>query len=319
MKIKQFISEDYNRIIYLLEQLGCNNIKKRAGYITCSQPDGDNPVGISIMLNENLTTKMFTRDDGISDIIGLIEYIKKCNFKSAIKYVKSVFNLDDSYTMLAYLSGNLNSTPLYPITSTLFGGMNLTANASTYSAGALFDNTFTPTENTNIINFYHGFNGDVDLSHSAIPVTPVSNVSGRMTTNSFAPKTLTSMSLSTPEVSNLDIVSRLVGGKVELSINTTKTGLAGIQINVNYDTNILQFDEVKFDTGNTMTNFANNKDGKIFVGSLDIKGASTVKVGTPYRLIFTPKQPITNTAGLINFGITEGVKTDGTKVKFNIQ
>ena len=228
-------------------------------------------------------------------------------------------NLDDSYTMLAYLSGNLNSTPLYPITSTLFGGMNLTANASTYSAGALFDNTFTPTENTNIINFYHGFNGDVDLSHSAIPVTPVSNVSGRMTTNSFAPKTLTSMSLSTPEVSNLDIVSRLVGGKVELSINTTKTGLAGIQINVNYDTNILQFDEVRFDTGNTMTNFANNKDGKIFVGSLDIKGASTVKVGTPYRLIFTPKQPITNTAGLINFGITEGVKTDGTKVKFNIQ
>ena len=97
MKIKQFILEDYNRIVYLLEQLGCNNIKKRAGYITCSQPDGDNPVGISIMLNENLTTKMFTRDDGISDIIGLIEYIKKCNFKSAIKYVKSVFNLDDSY------------------------------------------------------------------------------------------------------------------------------------------------------------------------------------------------------------------------------
>jgi len=140
-----------------------------------------------------------------------------------------------------------------------------------------------------------------------------------MTTNSFTPKTLTSMSLTTPEVSNLDIVSQLVDGKVVLSINTTKVGMAGIQINLNYDTNILQFDEVKFDTGNTMTNFANSKSGKIFVGSLDIKGANTVKVGTPYKIIFTPKQPITNTAGLINFGITEGVKTDGTKIKFNIQ
>jgi len=228
-------------------------------------------------------------------------------------------NLDDSYTMLSYLAGNLNSSTFYPITSTLFGGVNLTATSSTYSAGVSYDNTFTPTENVNIVNFYHGFVGDVDLSHSAIPVTQVSNVSGKMTTNSFTPKTLTSMSLTTPEVSNLDIVSQLVDGKVVLSINTTKVGMAGIQINLNYDTNILQFDEVKFDTGNTMTNFANSKSGKIFVGSLDIKGANTVKVGTPYKIIFTPKQPITNTAGLINFGITEGVKTDGTKIKFNIQ
>lgn len=228
-------------------------------------------------------------------------------------------NLDDSYTMLAYLSGNLNSTPIYPISSTLFGAMNLTANGTTYSNGVSFDNTFTPSESVNIVNFYHALNGDVDLSHSAVPVSQTTNSTGKMTTNSFATKTLTSMSLTTPEVSNLDIVSQLVDGKVVLSINTNKVGMAGIQININFDTNILQFDEVKFDTGNTMTNFANSKSGKIFVGSLDIRGSSTVKVGTPYKIIFTPKQPITNTAGLINFGITEGVKTDGTKIKFNIQ
>lgn len=224
-------------------------------------------------------------------------------------------NLDDSYTMLAYLSGNLSATPMYPITSTLFGGMNLTANATTYSNGSSFDNTFTPSESVNIVNFYHAFNGDVDLSHSALPV----DIVGKLSTNSFSPKTLTMMALKTPEVSNLDISSQLVGGKVVLTIGTTKTGMVGTQININYDTNILKFDEVIFDTGNTMTNFANSKDGKIFVGSLDVKGTTTVKVGTPYKIIFTPKQPITNTAGLINFGITEGVKTDGTKIKFNIQ
>lgn len=236
-----------------------------------------------------------------------------------VNTTNNLVNLDDSYTMLSYLSGNLTSSTVYPITSTLFGAMNLTANATSYSSVTTIDNTFTPSENLNLVTFYHGLNGDVDLSHSAIPATQVTGASGKMVLSSFNTKTLTSMALTTPEVSNLDIVSQLVDGKVVLSINTTKVGMSGIQININYDNNILQFDEVKFDTGNTMTNFANSKSGKLFVGSLDIKGANTIKPGTPYKIIFTPKQAITNTAGLINFGITEGVKTDGTKIKFNIQ
>lgn len=236
-----------------------------------------------------------------------------------VNTTNNLVNLDDSYTMLSYLSGNLTTSTVYPITSTLFGAMNLTANATSYSSVTTIDNTFTPSENLNLVTFYHGLKGDVDLSHSAIPATQVTGASGKMVLSSFNTKTLTSMALTTPEVSNLDIVSQLVDGKVVLSINTTKVGMSGIQININYDNNILQFDEVKFDTGNTMTNFANSKSGKLFVGSLDIKGENTVKVGTPYKIIFTPKQAITNTAGLINFGITEGVKTDGTKIKFNIQ
>ena len=68
-----------------------------------------------------------------------------------------------------------------------------------------------------------------------------------------------------------------------------------------------------------MTNFANHNGSKLLIGSLDLNGEKTVKTGTPYKVIFTPKQSITNTAGLVSFGIKEGVKTDGTKVKFNIQ
>ena len=111
----------------------------------------------------------------------------------------------------------------------------------------------------------------------------------------------------------------MVNGKVVVNISTTKTGMAGTQFNINYDSNLLEFSEVIFDTGNTMTNYANNKNGKLFIGSLDLKGKETVKIGTPYKVIFTPKQTITNTAGLVSFGVKEGVKTNGTKVKFNIQ
>jgi hypothetical protein len=82
---------------------------------------------------------------------------------------------------------------------------------------------------------------------------------------------------------------------------------------------MLTLDEVKYDTGNEMTNFANRKDNSISVGSLDYNGIKKIKSGTPYRLIFTPKQAITNTAGLINFTIKEGVTANGTKIKFNVQ
>jgi hypothetical protein len=83
---------------------------------------------------------------------------------------------------------------------------------------------------------------------------------------------------------------------------------------------MLTLEDVVFDTGNTMTNFSSVKTaGVVKFGSLDQNGANTIKAGTPYKLIFTPKQAIQNTAGLVSFNLTEGVKTDGTKVKFNIQ
>ena len=49
---------------------------------------------------------------------------------------------------------------------------------------------------------------------------------------------------------------------------------------------------------------------------LDYAGDVSVNTGRPYRLVFTPNENITNTAGLVSFKIIEGVKADGTKVKF---
>jgi hypothetical protein len=70
-----------------------------------------------------------------------------------------------------------------------------------------------------------------------------------------------------------------------------------------------------------MTNFSNHleAEGKINIGSFDQNFTSTVKVGTPYKLVFTPIGQIQNTVGLITFKVKEGVKTDGTQLTFNIQ
>ena len=236
-------------------------------------------------------------------------------------------NDNDSYVFLSYLAGTLppydNTTPggenFYPITSTTYGSMNYTMLASKYGVQTITSDPslFTPSPNTTIFEFKAGFNGDVDLSHSATPLTSgFGETAAKSTSNS---KVRNASFQKVPETSNLDITTQLVDGKVIMEISTTKTGLAGTQFNLTYDKNILEFTEVIFDSGNQMTNYANNKDGKIFIGSLDLKGEQTVKIGTPYKVIFTPKQTITNTAGLVSFGVKEGVKTDGTKVKFNIQ
>ena len=179
---------------------------------------------------------------------------------------------------------------------------------------------FTASPDVTVLTIAHGLNGDVDLSHSHTPATSGFGETFAKNSNQAILSKVRNASFSkVPENSNLDINTELVDGKVVLTINTTKTGMAGAQVNLKYDTSRLEFSEVVFDTGNTMTNFANESNGKIFVGSLDLKGETTVKIGTPYKVIFTPKETLTNTAGLVSFGVTEGVKTDGTKVKFNIQ
>lgn len=113
----------------------------------------------------------------------------------------------------------------------------------------------------------------------------------------------------------------MVNGKVHLSINLEEEDLIGTQFSIKYDNTILSLDNVIFNTGNEMVNFANHKEqnSEIVVGSLDQSKNSTIKTGMVYKLIFTPNEELTNTSGLILFNFTEGVKQDGSKVKFNIK
>jgi hypothetical protein len=226
-------------------------------------------------------------------------------------------DFDDSYAVLAHVNGVDSATGFF--TNVIKGAYNLSGRSDLF--GSSYVNTFVPTDSDKVFNFSHALRGDVDFSHSFEPTTTTStNKSASMRTMS-AMKTMSVGSMVSKNVQtyDLDISSSLVDGKVVVSISTNATDLVGTQFKINFDESMLTLDEVKYDTGNEMTNFANRKDNSISVGSLDYNGVKKIKSGTPYKLIFTPKQAITNTAGLVNFTIKEGVTSDGTKIKFNVQ
>jgi 5-hydroxyisourate hydrolase-like protein (transthyretin family) len=86
-----------------------------------------------------------------------------------------------------------------------------------------------------------------------------------------------------------------------------------------YDDTRLQLDKVEFDTGNIMTNFWTNNDGRLTFGSIDQLKTARIKKGTPYKLTFTPKVQLANTAGLFYFVLTDAVDAAGNKINLIVE
>lgn len=104
-ELKKYIYEN-NKIVDILEALGMNNINdNNSKYISCSQPDGDNPTSTIIYKDEYLTTLAYTRNikskdyTGQTNIFHLIMYILKCEFPSAISWCCGVLGLDNVKTV----------------------------------------------------------------------------------------------------------------------------------------------------------------------------------------------------------------------------
>ena len=242
-------------------------------------------------------------------------------------------DFEDSYVLLAHIAGilenqaeygNTEATEFYPITSFNNGAMNTSGFFDTFGTPItseeewLAARTFTlETGDATTIKVAHGLMGDADLSHSTTPnlnddtkigVT-ISKARGGMNILKSLPQ----------ETIDLDVVSQLENGKVVLEVNLSKEDLAGIQFNISYDKSILTFDDITFDTGNTMSNFAKHfDDGRLNFGTINLE-EENIKKGVPFKLIFTPKVSIQNTVGLVNFRVTDAVKHNGTKVNLNIK
>ena len=237
-----------------------------------------------------------------------------------------IVNFSDSYEILAHLqgvtSGNTNyiSKKNYGVqsggTKSIFGTVD--ENGS-YFVG--IDATFKPTDTNKTFEFAHVLMGDVNFSHSYQPANTTdfqisSMVIGNAPsitskTNTFNPSRYQSVE------ANIDLVSQIVDGKVIFTINSEVAGMIGTQFNITYDNTRIELEDVIFDTGNEMTNFANHRqeEGKINIGSFDQQFTQTVKQGTPYKLVFNPLVNLQNASGLVNFKVHEGVKADGTQIK----
>ena len=230
-------------------------------------------------------------------------------------------NFQDSYEVLAYLQGVTSENSTY--ISKTGGAFNVSGIKSTFGDKGettdypTFSPIIKPTDSNKSFAFAHALAGDVNFSHGFEPTSTNAAIPSQETT------TTARMSMAIGEKyigeqANLDLTSELKDGQVIFTIGSEVTDMVGAQFNINYDRTRLVLDDVIFDTGNTMTNFSNHieENGKINIGSFDQNFEATVKTGTPYKLIFTPTVQLQNTSGLITFKVNEGVKVDGTQIKF---
>ena len=242
----------------------------------------------------------------------------------------AVFNESDSYYSFAYVMGQDVSTNAFIPTNTATswrwhsGLLNQSWLDGVTKNKVLID---TPIKEVFAV---FAWGGDLNWSHSSDPSVIASRISAGQYTNSAnqigtnSVKTMSSsmsMSYKTEaiETAKLSVTSSLEGGKVVLTTTLTKEGLAGLEVVMNYDDSKLTLDNIIFDSGSNITNFSTNKDGRLTFGSIDQLKTARVKIGTPYKLIFTPKTTLTNTSGLFYFILSDAVDGSGNKINLIVE
>jgi len=247
---------------------------------------------------------------------------------------KNEFSESDSYYSFAYVMGQDVSANAYIPTNA--APVNNAVNYKWYS-GLLnqkwLDGTPTYrvkiTSPTQTADAVYAWGGDLDWSHSSHPDTIAARISAGQYTNSvnnlrvssIASMAVGSLAYGAPVIESvlLGVASKLEGNKVVLTTTLTKEGLAGLQVIMQYDNTKITLDNVIFDTGATMTNFSTKNDGRLTFGSIDQLKTARIKTGTPYKLIFTPKVGLTNTAGLFYFELADAVDATGKKINLTIE
>ena len=240
---------------------------------------------------------------------------------------KPEFSESDSYYLFAHVMGINVDTPAMIPTSTstsvrwYSGLLNQSWLDGVVKNKVLID---TPIKEVHAV---FAWGGDLNWSHSSDPAVIASRITSGLYTNSVNNvNQRTSMSTQQMtyaskvyETAKLSVTSTLENGKVVLTTTLTKEELAGLQVIMNYDNTKVELDNIIFDAGATMTNFSTKEGSRLTFGSIDQTKTSRIKTGTPYKLIFTPKVQLSNTAGLFFFVLSDAVDAKGNKIDLIIE
>jgi hypothetical protein len=264
-----------------------------------------------------------------TDISGTSNFFTRATLERKIANVTKndmTFNESDSYNLFAYVMGQDVSTNAFIPTSTAtswrwYSGL---LNQTWLDGGVT--NRVLVTAPSQTVDAVFAWAGDLNWSHSSHPDTIATRITQGNFTNSvnnrsFQTFSTKSMSYTQPvfEKATLGITSTLENGKVVLTTNLTKEGLAGLQVVMNYDESKLTLDNIIFDAGSTITNFSTRENQRLTFGSIDQLKTARIKIGTPYKLIFTPKETLTNTAGLFFFVLADAVDGLGKKIELIVE
>lgn len=274
---------------------------------------------------------------GISqtDITGNATYFTRPTLEKKVGFItkdKAAFSESDSYYLFAYVMGiDVSSKASIPTNA---APVNQTANYKWHSGllnqswlDGVATNKTTVVTPFQTVDAVFAWGGDLDWSHSSHPDTIASRVStgnyANSIKNDFTIKSTAvgPMAYSAPtlEKATLGISSKLENGKVILTTTLTKADLAGLQVIMQYDSTRLTLSDVIFDAGSTITNFSTHANGRLTFGSIDQLKTSRIKIGTPYTLIFTPKETLTNTAGLFYTVLSDAIDSKGNKIELIVE
>ena len=271
---------------------------------------------------------------GISqtDITGAKTYFTRPVLEKNIGLItksKGVFSESDSYNMFAYVMGvpNVKDSAWIPLStnSGLYKWFSGLLNQSWLDGVPTYKTKVTSSNQA--VDMVYAWGGDLDWSHSSSPTEIASRIAAGTYANSIKDGTSTIKSFGvqsmaytpTIETAKLGLVSTITNGKVVLTGTLTKEGLAGLEVILQYDNTKLTFDNIAFDAGPSVTNFSTNGDGRLTFGSMDQNKTARIKIGTPYKLTFTPKETITNTAGLFYTVLADAVDGNGNKINLIVE
>ena len=241
----------------------------------------------------------------------------------------TTFGENDAYNIFAYVMGiDVSTKATIPTKAATSYGF-LYGKKAVWHTGVLTDKLITITSATQTEDFAYAYAGDLDYSNSTDPSSITGAVTGLSTNPIVTVGTIKSNSISafesiaytSPELEkvNLSLTSTLTNGKVILTTTLTRADLAGIEVILQYDNTKLTLTDVVFDAGSTVTNFSTNSDNRITFGSLDQMKTARIKTGTPYKLIFTPKETLTNTAGLFYTVLSDAIDATGKKINLIVE
>jgi hypothetical protein len=259
-----------------------------------------------------------------TDINGTADYFTRPVLEKKIANVTKndmTFNESDSYNLFAYVIGQDVSANAFVPTSTATSWRWYSGLLNQSWLDGVTTNRVLVTAPSQTVDAVFAWAGDLNWSHSSHPDTIANRISTNNYSNSVNDNVIKSMSYTAPtfEKATLGITSTLEGGKVVLTTTLTKAELAGLQVIMNYDDSKLTLDNVIFDAGSTITNFSTHDNGRLTFGSIDQLKTARIKTGTPYKLIFTPKETLTNTAGLFYFVLADAVDGLGKKIDLTIE
>ena len=245
---------------------------------------------------------------------------------------KTTFSESDSYNLFAHVMGiDVKSSAMIPSNAAPVNGVvnykwhNGLLNQSWLDGTPTYKTRVTSSNQA--VDMVFSWGGDLDWSHSSDPDVIASRIASGNYANSINPsenviKTMSTTTMSytpTVEKATLSLNSTIANNKVVLTGTLTKEGLAGLEVILQYDNSKLTFDNIAFDAGANVTNFSTNVDGRLTFGSMDQTKTARIKVGTPYKLTFIPKQTLTNTAGLFYTVLSDAVDGSGNKINLIVE